>query len=87
VVRDGAARTRDLSRRFATGLLEAETRRAAEVVAEVPGAPALDLGDVVSIGLSDSGAPLSGYVRSLRHTWDGATGFRTRLVVRLEQRP
>ena len=86
-VGDGAARTQDLARRFADGLLEFGGRRTREVAAEVPGTPGLDLGDAVAVRVSETGPALTGYVRGLRHTWDGTTGFRTRVVARLGERP
>ena len=75
---DPAARTKDLAGRFAAGQLAAGGRRAHQVTIRVLGRPQLELGDTITVGGSpDDLLDGSGYIRALRHTFDGEAGFVT----------
>ena len=85
LVIDAVARTKDLADRFATGIMTVGERTAHVVRATVLGRPGLDLGDTVDVkGHADAIAAGSGYVRALRHRFDGARGFVTDVRVAVE---
>lgn len=78
LVRDPAARTRDLADRFAAGRLAVAARATGEVSVTIFGRPGLDLGDDLAVaGAPDEQIDGSGYVRALRHRLDGEVGFVT----------
>lgn len=75
---DPAARTRDLSDRFAAGQLATKQRSAHQVTITVLGRPQLDLGDSISVGdVPDALINGSGYVRAVRHRFSVVHGFLT----------
>jgi hypothetical protein len=76
LVVDPVARTKDLADRFASGVMAVSRRTASIVRATVTGRPALDLGSRVRISRHADG-DVAGYVRALRHRFDGSTGFVT----------
>jgi len=81
---DPAARTKDIADRFAAGWLSTAQRTAHQVTIRVLGRPQVDLGDTITVGAAkDALINGSGYVRALRHRFDGATGFVTDLRVAL----
>jgi hypothetical protein len=85
LVRDSAARTKDLADRFAAGRLAVEARTAHEVSITVLGRPRLDLGESVTMqDLPDEEINGGGYVRALRHRFGEETGFVTDMRVSLE---
>jgi phage protein D len=85
LVFDPAARTKDLTDRFAAGYLNTLGRTAHQLTATVLGRPGIELGDSVSV--SDAPDALvngSGYVRAVRHRFGVDAGFLTDLRVVLE---
>lgn len=82
---DPAARTKDLTDRFAAGYLHTFGRAAYQLTTTVFGRPGVELGDTVSV--SDAPDELvngSGYVRAVRHRFGFDAGFLTDLRVVLE---
>ncbi|HJQ29783.1 MAG TPA: hypothetical protein VJ827_10600, partial [Rubrobacter sp.] len=68
LVRDPAARTKDLADRFAAGRLAVAARSAREVAITVLGRPQVDLGDTIAVdGVPEETVNGSGYVRAIRH--------------------
>ena len=75
LVRDPAARTKDLADRFAAGRLAVAARAAREVSITVLGRPQVDLGDTIAVAdVPDETVNGSGYVGPY------ATASATRLV-------
>ena len=78
LVRDPAARTKDLADRFAAGRLAVATRASGEGSITVLGRSRLDLGDELAVeDAPDAEINVGGYVRALRHRFDGESGFLT----------
>jgi hypothetical protein len=78
LVIDPAARTRDLTDRFAAGHLVTKQRTAHQVTITVLGRPQLDLGDAISVGdVPDGLINGNGYVRAIRHRCSVMQGFLT----------
>lgn len=85
LVRDPAARTKDLADRFAAGRLAVAARTAREVSVTVLGRSRVDLGDtVVTQDVPDESVNGSGYVRAIRHRFGEGTGFLTDMRISLE---
>jgi hypothetical protein len=85
LVRDPAARTKDLADRFAAGRLAVAARTAREVAITVLGQPQIDLGDTATTGdVPDAEINGSGYVRALRHRFEDKEGFVTDMRISLE---
>jgi phage protein D len=85
LVRDPAARTKDLADRFAAGRLAVAARTAREVSISVLGRPQVDLGDTIAVAdVPDETVNGSGYVRALRHRFGEAAGFVTEMRVSVE---
>ncbi len=83
---DGAARTKDLADRLATGAMALAARRSRELRISVLGRPQLDLGSDISVSeLPDGDSNGHGYVRGLRHRFDVGAGFVT--DIRIAQDP
>lgn len=78
LVLDPAARTQDLADRFAAGRLAVAARAAGEVSITILGRPGLDLGNDLAVSdAPDAEIDGGGYVRALRHRFDGEGGFVT----------
>jgi phage protein D len=85
LVRDPAARTKDLADRFAAGRLAVAARTAREISITVLGRPQVDLGaTIAAAGVPDETVNGSGYVRALRHRFGEAAGFLTEIRVSVE---
>lgn len=85
LVRDPAARTKDLADRFAAGRLAVAARTAREVSVTVLGRSRVDLGDTVATqDVPDESVNGSGYVRAIRHRFGEGTGFVTDMRISLE---
>jgi hypothetical protein len=85
LVRDPAARTKDLADRFAAGRLAVAARTARETSISVLGRPHVDLGDTVAVAdVPDETVNGSGYVRAIRHRFGEDTGFVTDMRISLE---
>jgi len=85
LVRDPAARTKDLADRFAAGRLAVAARTAREVSITVLGRPQVDIGDTIAVaGVPDETVNGSGYVRALRHRFGEAAGFLTEMRISVE---
>ena len=87
LIRDAAARTKDLADRFATGHLYVNQRTVKQVVFRVLGHPQVDLGDSLSLsGMQDELLNGSGYVRAITHHFDTHGGFVTdfRISIQIE---
>lgn len=81
---DPAARTKDIADRFASGWLSTAQRTAHQVTITVLGRPQVDLGDTIEVGAAqDALINGSGYLRALRHRFDGTMGFVTDLRISL----
>jgi hypothetical protein len=85
IVRDPAARTKDLADRFAAGRLAVAARTAREVSITVFGRPQVDLGaSVATEAVPDEEINGSGYVRAIRHRLTENHGFLTDMRISLE---
>lgn len=85
LVRDPAARTKDLADRFAAGRLAVAARTAREVSITVLGRPPVDLGDTIAVtDVPDETVNGSGYVRALRHRFGDEAGFVTEMRISVE---
>jgi hypothetical protein len=85
LVRDPAARTKDLADRFAAGRLAVAARIAHETSISVLGRPQVDLGDTVAVaGVPDETVNGSGYVRAIFHRFGEDAGFVTDIRISLE---
>lgn len=81
LVRDPLARTQDLADRFAEGYATTWRRELRQVRLRVPGNARIDLGERVT---ADRPAGADGYVRAVRHTVDGRSGWLTEITVQGE---
>ncbi|MBN1480109.1 hypothetical protein EH223_19305 [candidate division KSB1 bacterium] len=85
LVRDPAARTKDLADRFAAGLLATHKRNAHEISITVLGQAQIDLGDSISSSdVPDDLIDGSGYVRAIRHRFGEGIGFVTDVRISLD---
>ena len=85
LVRDPAARTKDLADRFAAGRLAVAARTGREVSISVLGRPQVDLGNTITIAdVPDETVNGSGYVRALRHRFSDEAGFVTEMRISVE---
>jgi hypothetical protein len=85
LVRDPAARTRDLADRFAAGRLAVASRLAREISVTVLGRPGVDLGVTVSVeDVPDATINGGGYVRAVSHRFGEGKGFLTDLRISME---
>ncbi|HET7270397.1 MAG TPA: hypothetical protein VFI90_04855 [Rubrobacter sp.] len=85
LVRDPAARTKDLADRFAAGRLAVAARAARETSISVLGRPQVDLGHTVAVAdVPDETVNGSGYVRAIRHRFGDDAGFVTEIRISLE---
>jgi len=85
IVRDPAARTKDLAARSAAGRLAVAARTAREVSITVFGRPQVDLGaSVATEAVPDEEINGSGYVRAIRHRLTYNDGFLTDMRISLE---
>lgn len=85
LVRDPAARTKDLADRFAAGRLAVAARTAREVSITVLGRPQVDLGNTIAVAdVPDETVNGSGYVRAIRHRFDNEAGYLTEMRISVE---
>jgi hypothetical protein len=85
LVRDPAARTKDLADRFAAGRLAVAARIVRGTSISVLGRPQVDLGDNVAVAdVPDETVNGSGYVRAIRHRFGDEAGFVTEMWISLE---
>ena len=82
LIRDAAARYKDLAERFAAGRLAVAAREAHQVSIAVLGQPQLDLGDPINVNeVSDDLLNGAGYIRALRHRFGDGIGFVTDIKI------
>ena len=85
LIRDPAARTKDLADRFAAGRLAVAARTAREVSITVLGRPQVDLGNNIAVAdVPDETVNGSGYVRAVRHRFGDAAGYVTEIRLSVE---
>lgn len=85
LVRDPAARTKDLADRFAAGRLAVAARTAREVSITVLGRPQVDLGNIIAVAdVPDETVNGSGYVRAIRHRFGDEAGYVTEIRLSVE---
>lgn len=83
---DQAARTKDLSDRFAAGRLAIAQRTTHQISIIMRGRPQIELGDQLSVSdLPDDLLNGQGYLRAILHQFDAQAGFLTTLRLAMEE--